>query len=44
MYGFPNFVLPLVAGIIFDKIGVRIGLTVFFVITIIGIFFQMLAG
>jgi MFS family permease len=37
MYGFPNFVLPLFAGILFDKIGIRIGLTVFFTITVIGI-------
>jgi MFS family permease len=44
MYGFPNFVLPLVAGIMFDKIGVNIGLSIFFVITILGIFCSMIAG
>lgn len=44
MYGLPNFVLPLVAGFIFDKVGIRPGLAIFFTITVIGLGFQMLAG
>jgi len=44
MYGIPNFILPLVAGILFDKIGIKIGLTVFFSITIVGIGCQVIGG
>ena len=44
MYGFPNFVMPLVSGIIFDRIGIKFGLTLFFTITIIGLGVQMIGG
>ena len=38
MYGIPNFIMPILAGIIFDKVGVKIGLPVFFLITTSGVF------
>ena len=44
MYGLPNFILPIVAGIIFDKIGLRFGLTVFFTIVLFGLAAVTLAG
>jgi MFS family permease len=44
MYSFPNFILPLVAGIIFDKIGIRFGLTIFFSFVVAGLAVLTVAG
>jgi len=36
LYSVPNFVLPMIGGLILDKIGIRIGLIMFSIILTIG--------
>ena len=44
VYSFPNIILPLLGGLLIDRMGIRIGVILFSFLLIVGQFFFMLGG